>query len=369
MDMHLTYRLLLQLLNVNHTFVINIDIFHCHNPTLKEMLSSDSTALFADRPEWKDVNPIRQYGDPNPLAPIFYSEEYKDATDFFRGIVHTGEKSPRVLELTESIIRQNPAHYTAWQYRYETILALDSPLDVELELMDELAVKFLKTYQVWHHRRLLLQLTRHPARELTFIAKSLAVDAKNYHTWSHRQWVLSYFNEYELWQGELDFVEEMLVQDVRNNSAWHHRFFVVFQTGVRCGEEDRERVSRRELTYVKQSISLVPNNMSAWNYLRGILDTTKLPYSTIEDFVKLYTDAANSVGDIVDLENPPPGRGAELPCVAAIEFLADIHEKEGGRESVSQTIQLWRSLAENYDTTRKKYWQYRIQEALQRTRQ
>jgi protein farnesyltransferase/geranylgeranyltransferase type-1 subunit alpha len=34
--------------------------------------------------------------------------------DYFRGIVKTGETSERVLQLTEHIIRLNPAHYTAW---------------------------------------------------------------------------------------------------------------------------------------------------------------------------------------------------------------------------------------------------------------
>ena len=38
----------------------------------------------------------------------------KDANDYFRGIIKTGEKSPRVLQLTETIIRLNPAHYSAW---------------------------------------------------------------------------------------------------------------------------------------------------------------------------------------------------------------------------------------------------------------
>ena len=37
----------------------------------------------------------------------------KDATDYLRGIIKPGEKSPRVLELTEHIIRMNPAHYSA----------------------------------------------------------------------------------------------------------------------------------------------------------------------------------------------------------------------------------------------------------------
>ena len=114
--------------------------------------------------------------------------------------------------------------------------------------MDELAIVHLKTYQVWHHRRLLLTLLRdrviqssdnvlaestdftstYPASELRFIARGLSEDAKNYHTWAYRQWILSHFNSDDLWAGELKFVEDMLDEDVRNNSAWHHRFFVVF---------------------------------------------------------------------------------------------------------------------------------------------
>lgn len=129
-------------------------------------------------------------------------------------------------------------------------MTLKSPLDTELRLMDEIAVTFLKTYQVWHHRRLLMMELRKPAPELQFISMSLRVDTKNYHTWSYRQWLLSYFNDDDLWRGELDFVDQMINNDIRNNSAWHHRFFVVFQSGVREDEEDRERIIKRELTCV-----------------------------------------------------------------------------------------------------------------------
>lgn len=116
--------------------------------------------------------------------------------------------------------------------------------------MDELAATYLKTYQVWHHRRLLVQKTNNPAPELAFITNALQIDTKNYHTWSYRQWILAHFNDDALWRGELPFVEHMLDSDLRNNSAWHHRFFVVFQSGVRKGDEDRAVVVRRELMYV-----------------------------------------------------------------------------------------------------------------------
>ena len=38
----------------------------------------------------------------------------RDATDYFRGVVKIGEMSERVLGLTETVIRMNPAHYSAW---------------------------------------------------------------------------------------------------------------------------------------------------------------------------------------------------------------------------------------------------------------
>ncbi len=38
----------------------------------------------------------------------------QDAMDHFRAISATEEHSERALELTESIIRKNPAHYTVW---------------------------------------------------------------------------------------------------------------------------------------------------------------------------------------------------------------------------------------------------------------
>ncbi|KAH9947531.1 protein prenylyltransferase [Amylocystis lapponica] len=304
--------------------------------------------LYADRPEWADIVPVPQYEGVNPLAPIFYSAEYKDATDYFRGIVKAGEMSPRVLELTERIIRMNPAHYSAWQYRYRTLLALDAPLEDELRRMDAFALDFLKTYQVWHHRRLLLAALRAPraaAAELAFVARALERDAKNYHTWSYRQWLLAHFDAPALWAGERAWVEGLLAHDVRNNSAWHHRFFV--------------------LAFAREKIALAPGNASAWNYLRGVLEHTQTPFAALAPFVRLYTAPTLPVpGDVLDLENPPPAAGAQLPSVHALEFSADMYEREGGAE-MGKAVEIWRALADEHDTTRKKYWEFRIKEALQ----
>ncbi|TEB34055.1 protein prenylyltransferase [Coprinellus micaceus] len=370
--------------------------------------SSPEPHLFATDPAWADVTPIEQYeGSTAPLAPILYGAVYKDATDYLRAIVASNEKSPRVLELTEAVVRLNPSHYTAWQYRYETLLALKGStprlIAKEEDLMDELAIRCLKSYQVWHHRRLLVLLSverkdgklaeaevERVKRELEFISRSFEEDSKNYHTWSYRQWVLSHFfgssasssvadnDEDEdtiesVWTKELAWTERMLEKDVRNNSAWHHRFFVVFERpGARVGEGE----IRRELRYTKQSIALAPNNASAWNYLRGVLHRLSIPYASLQAFVTPYTvvsgdkpgskDAAGGEEDeIIDPENPRPSPGAQLPCPAALEFLADVYEKEGEREGVLKAVEIWKSLANEHDTMRRRYWEHRIREGIE----
>ncbi|EIM88998.1 protein prenylyltransferase [Stereum hirsutum FP-91666 SS1] len=323
----------------------------------------EGPTLFCERPEWEDVTPIAQYENITPLAPIFYSNEYKDATDYFRGILKTGEMSPRVLDLTEQIIRMNPAHYSAWTYRYQTLIHLQTPLGPELELTNDLTRAYLKTYQVWHHRRLLVTALNDPTPELPFIETILGIDAKNYHTWSYRQWLLSHFDREEMWESEVPFLERLVEEDVRNNSAWHHRFFVVFERKAKEGGVD-EDVVKRELVYTKQKIALAPNNMSAWNYLRGVLGHAHVPYPTLISFVEPYTSASppSNDDDVVDLENPLPSKGAQLPCPAAIEFLADAYEAEGAG-GLSKSVELWKSLANEHDKIRKKYWEYRIKEA------
>lgn len=65
------------------------------------------------------------------------------------------------------------------------------------------------------------------------------MDAKNYHAWSHRQWVLS---TYGLWDKEMEFVDRLLEDDVRNNSVWNHRYYVVSRS-----QEFSDEVVEREV--------------------------------------------------------------------------------------------------------------------------
>ena len=91
--------------------------------------------------------------------------------------------------------------------------------------------------------------------------------------------------------------------------------------------------------FTKEKIAIAPNNASAWNYLRGVLATSNTPYESLLDFVLPYSEPHRSTltsteggEDVVDLENPPPSQGADLPSPYAVEFLADIYEAKAGSE-------------------------------------
>jgi protein farnesyltransferase/geranylgeranyltransferase type-1 subunit alpha len=149
------------------------------------------------------------------------SFEWKDVKlmDLFRAIINKKEYSKRALQLTYELIEINPASYTVWQYRRECLRALKANLYDELEFMDSFASDNPKNYQIWFHRRAVVDLLGDASQELAFTEEVFEGDAKNYHAWAHRQYIVK---KYDLWSGELHFIDQMIEKDLRNNSAWNH---------------------------------------------------------------------------------------------------------------------------------------------------
>ncbi|KAL8843523.1 MAG: hypothetical protein Q9170_000027 [Blastenia crenularia] len=313
---------------------------------------------YGDSEEWADVVPIPQDdGGPSPLAAIAYSDEYSEAMGYLRAVMANDEKSERILELTEHIISMNPAHYTVWLYRADTLFELqkrnktDLQEDIleELRWLDGISLRHLKNYQIWHHRQTLMtHLSSLPSTELSFLTRMFDKDAKNYHVWSYRQWLVRHFS---LWDTELPYIEDLLTADVRNNSAWNHRWFVLFGQNVdpnsgkgmdEVGNIVDEDLIDREVEYTEAKIRLAPQNPSPWNYLRGLL---RKRGSLLEG--KGF--AEEFVGDV-------DGEGKGCRSSHALDFLADCWAEEKQAEKAGKALEL---LARRFDPIRRNYWNYR----------
>ena len=251
--------------------------------TVPRLSFSDLNEHFAD------VDPVPQDDGPELVCKIDYPPNFRKVFDLFRAVLQTNELSTRVLGLTGLCLEQNPANYTVWHVRRQCLFEWSSSqlkqqttsstdnddndvlsatvsttvppppilrwLPAELEFTASLAGSNPKNYQVWYHRRSLLQalvplvhpednsslLWLYHAPEIAYIDSVLQQDGKNYHAWSHRQWLVLTLAEQkkestsntqnhrvqELWNEELQATHRLIVQDLRNNSAWNHRWFVL----------------------------------------------------------------------------------------------------------------------------------------------
>ncbi|KAL4774367.1 CaaX farnesyltransferase alpha subunit [Aspergillus nidulans var. acristatus] len=330
---------------------------------------------YASDPEWASIDPIPlndgSESGAMPLATIAYSEEYLEATSYLRAVMAANEMSERALKLTEDIISMNPAHYTVWIYRAKIVFALNKDLLEELEWLNGVSLKYLKNYQIWHHRQVIMSSREHfpslPPREMDFLMEMFAQDSKNYHVWTYRHWLVRHF---ELWDSprELADVNSLLNSDVRNNSAWNHRYMLRF--GPRSNEPDAGMVNTdgppaekgrlavvdedlvdEELRYAQDQILRAPENRSPWSYARGVLRAASRALSEWTEFAKKFVvDKRDDQGQIVDVS---------VKSSHAVEWLADVYAdaEENGR---AEAVRMLNLLKDKYDPIRKNYWNYRI---------
>lgn len=289
------------------------------------------------------------------ISPILYSVEYKTAMSYLRALMAAVEFSERSLLLTRYIIDLNPAHYTVWTFRFDSLVSLSTGsssttttrtgiLWDELRYIAEMARdRSSKNYQLWHHRECVIRKLGdcNIVEEKLFLNEMLDQDAKNYHVWSFRQWLTTAVPLFK--RGEQEFTKLMIRADPYNNSAWNHRFFVLFDlepdptlpSTTPSTIEKKEK--KEEVEFVKGQIEANPDNASAWYYLRGMYrlrgdDESMITSSTLVDWVTYFTDS-----------------------VPAQSFLLDYYTRTDQMECAKKVIERVKIL----DPIRSRYWHYR----------
>jgi protein farnesyltransferase/geranylgeranyltransferase type-1 subunit alpha len=89
---------------------------------------------------------------------VAYSPEYKEVSSYFRAILFRDELSMRAYNLCEEVLKHNPGDYNAWAHRRKCIDELSIPLVKEIAYINSVGIELEKNFQIWHHRRCIMEM-------------------------------------------------------------------------------------------------------------------------------------------------------------------------------------------------------------------
>jgi len=192
------------------------------------------------------------------------------------------EYSSEAFELTNKLLDFNPEFYTIWNYRrlillhgfFPSITPEDrySYLTSDLRLTTAYLKSHPKVYWIWTHRQWCLENIpdaeasspvdgvevnrdkdewRNQAwrKELYTVEKMLEVDARNFHAWNYRRYVLaslpSTFKPAKTPMTELKYTTKKIESNFSNFSAWHQRTKILGKLWEEMEGEERGNERRK----------------------------------------------------------------------------------------------------------------------------
>ncbi|EIW85393.1 rab-protein geranylgeranyltransferase [Coniophora puteana RWD-64-598 SS2] len=227
-------------------------------------------------------------------------KSYLALSDEVLGKKKLNDWSKDAFELTQRVLRRNPEFYTVWNYRRQIMLnglfPHSTPEDINFLLSEELKFTSLvlrtnpKVYWIWNHRRWCLanipegpivddnttQGWRQAAwdGELALAEKMLEADARNFHAWSYRRYILADMPAKRPEATELAYTKKKIQSSMSNFSAWHQRsktYTALWQSGALA----EGKFEPEEFDLVHSALWTDPADQSAWIYHRWLIGQGK----------------------------------------------------------------------------------------------
>ncbi|EXJ81748.1 geranylgeranyl transferase type-2 subunit beta [Capronia coronata CBS 617.96] len=235
--------------------------------------------------------------------------EYQRLVEEVNQKVQAEEFTPELLQKTAELLRRNPEYYTIWNHRrriyvhefqdlekqvsageLEEDSRVSQVLDIiqlDLQFLFPLLLKFPKCYWIWNHRLWLLQqatalLPVSKARplweeELGLVGKMLSRDSRNFHGWGYRRIVVQSLESPTLHgqsmsRQELDYTKQMIGINLSNFSAWHNRSKLILKVldEENASDEERKKMLDAELELIHQAL-FDPYDQSLWFYHQNLM--------------------------------------------------------------------------------------------------
>ncbi|TCD61418.1 Rab geranylgeranyltransferase [Steccherinum ochraceum] len=197
--------------------------------------------------------------------------------------------SQEAFNSTTSLLRINSELYTIWNYRRNIMTngifpssepsKVNSMLNDDLELTFELLKQHPKIYWIWTHRRWCLEhvpdgptdddpkgwKTANWKKELFVVEKMLNADARNFHAWNYRRYILASMDNPPPQTSELAYTTKKIEANFSNFSAWHQRSKVL-QSLWDEGKIDERSSREADFELVRNAMYTDPDDQSVWMY-------------------------------------------------------------------------------------------------------
>lgn len=238
------------------------------------------------------------------LRDIEKIKEYRHLENQIFTQAASGEYDPALFQLTTTLLRSNPEHYTTWNIRRRCLIsslltqrsnARDKLLDNEAHESDVAVLKselsftipllmsLPKCYWIWNFRQWILsqatfRLGVAVAREiwqteLGLTSLMLERDQRNFHAWGYRRILVDKLESPELRgksmvEDEFAYTTKIIHCNLSNFSAWYHRSRVISRLLQEraAGHQERAVFLDQELDLVRRALDVGPEDQSLWYY-------------------------------------------------------------------------------------------------------
>lgn len=296
--------------------------------------------------QFKDIEEI----DPSDKYNILHidsSDYHQKLNSIFRSILEKNEISERVFLLTKLIIEASSTNYMGWYIRRKCLDVLQLSNEDnknELDWMNEVTLQNPKNYQLWNHRKIVVDRLSSYSNEIDIINKIFDEESKNYHAWCHRIWVTRRYNQYN---SQYEYSTYMINKDVRNNSAWNFRYFTINYMVESMSEQEKADFLKNEISFSLRNLKLDYENESCLSYMLslGLIKSKKV--FEMSDELTLFCEEID--------ENTIEKRFLIELKIEFLKFLLSNQDKEKERKIKEMIVFLYIKLSE-IDYIRKKYW-------------
>ncbi|KAJ2683452.1 Rab geranylgeranyltransferase [Coemansia spiralis] len=238
------------------------------------------------------------------------------------------------LDLTKRLLELNTELHTVWNYRRTILTHLDTwqdpterqrVLESELDFLFDIIKKNIKSYWMWNHR--VWTLNSMPQadwqRELALVARLLELDARNFHGWDYRRFVVSHMDDMDV--AEFAFTTEQINRDCANHSAWHNRSKLLPGVLAKSGNVAEMLVTEQSL--VLNAIYTDPDDQNAWLYHEWLVSIQ----TSDEDRLRMLRDKVAAIRELLELEDGDDA-GSKRPLIELVDALAAIDKLEAVAE-------------------------------------